>query len=84
MATARISLSGRVSDPAYPAWIARHAAKLGLRILATDSARNRIDVTASGPEELLHALALAASLGPESVLVERVAFGLDGAAGKGP
>lgn len=70
--TATIDLFGVVSAGDYPKWIRRHADKLGLTGLQLDQGERRMRVIATGPEEMLNALSLGCSLGPESVLVERV------------
>ncbi|WP_292063498.1 hypothetical protein [Marivita sp. XM-24bin2] len=68
--SARIHLTGHVESPDFPRWIARHAHKLGLDHVTTEQVPSGLQVTAVGAEEMLQALALGMSLGPESVLVE--------------
>lgn len=68
--SARIVLTGRVHSADFPRWIARHAHKLGLDEVRTRQVPSGLEVTAEGAEEMLQALALGVSLGPESVLVE--------------
>ncbi|MBM2320038.1 MULTISPECIES: acylphosphatase [Marivita] len=68
--SARIYLTGDVHSADFPQWIARHAHKLGLDHVTTQRVPSGLEVTAQGAEEMLQALALGASLGPESVLVE--------------
>lgn len=70
--SAQILLTGDVGHRDFPKWIARHARKLGLVDVATRRVASGLLVTAQGAEEMLQALALGASLGPESVLVETV------------
>lgn len=70
--SARIHLTGHVQSADFPAWIARHAHKLGLDHVTTRQVPSGLEVTAEGAEEMLQALALGVSLGPESVLVETV------------
>lgn len=72
--SATLQIFGRVDAPDFPEWIARHAAKLGLRDVKTAFAENRLEVYAAGDGEMLNALALACALGPRSVLVDRVDF----------
>lgn len=72
---ATISLFGDVSAPDFPSWILRHAHKLGVRS-AVRFADNCVKVTATGPDVMLEALALGCSLGPATVLVDRVEFEL--------
>ncbi len=68
--SACISLTGHVQSADFPVWIARHAHKLGLDHVTTQQVASGLEVTAEGAEEMLQALALGVSLGPESVLVE--------------
>jgi hypothetical protein len=71
-ATEQFAILGDVGAPVFAIWIARHAARLGLqgRVLAQTSAR--VDLQISGPVELLDAMALACSLGPQEVWVDRI------------
>lgn len=71
-AQARILLTGDVHSADFPAWIDRHAHKLGLDRVTTERVEDGLQVRASGAEEMLQALALGVSLGPESVLVDTV------------
>ena len=74
---ARILLTGDVHSADFPPWIARHAHKLGLVRVTTERVEAGLEVTASGAEEMLQALALGVSLGPESVLVDTVTLTTD-------
>jgi acylphosphatase len=78
LTSATIHLTGDVQSADFPLWIARHAQKLGLTLLSSTFADNYMEVRAQGAEEMLHALALGASLGPESVLVDNVQITTDG------
>ena len=69
---ASIQVFGRVTAPDFPDWITRHACKLGLRRISTSLHTDYLDVGATGQDEMLNALALACSLGPQSALVDRV------------
>ena len=71
---ASIQVFGRVTAPDFPDWITRHACKLGLRRISTSLHADYLDVRATGQDEMLNALALACSLGPQSALVDRVIF----------
>ncbi len=70
---ATINLFGDVFAPDFPDWILRHAHKLGLDGAVT-LRDDCLQVTATGPDVMLEALALGCSLGPESVLVGRTEF----------
>jgi len=70
---ATISLFGDVFASDFPDWILRHAQKLGVRG-AVERFDDRLKVTASGHNVMLEALALGCSLGPASVMVERIEF----------
>ena len=70
---ATITLFGDVFAPDFPDWILRHADKLGL-CGAVTHLNDCLQVTAAGPDVMLEALALGCSLGPASVMVERMEF----------
>jgi acylphosphatase len=78
LTSATIHLSGKVESADFPPWIARHAQKLGLKLLSSTVSDGCLEVRAQGAEEMLHALALGASLGPESVLVDNVEITTEG------
>ncbi|WP_426033924.1 acylphosphatase [Cypionkella sp. TWP1-2-1b2] len=63
---------GDVGAPIFAAWIARHARRLGLRgaILSHDA--GRVELVVTGLPDLLDAMALGCSLGPQEVWVERI------------
>lgn len=69
---ATIHLTGDVHSSDFPGWIAHHAHKLGLSGIATKHVQSGLEISARGAEEMLHALALGASLGPQSVLVDTI------------
>lgn len=70
--TATILIFGDVQAPDFPAWIERHARKLGLQAVTADTVETGLKVVATGPDEMLQALALGCSLGTASVLVDHV------------
>ena len=70
--TATIHVFGNIVALDFPIWILNHAKKLGLHDVKTLRHHNCIEVLAAGPEEMLDALALGCSLGPTTVLVERI------------
>lgn len=78
--SATILLSGDVASTDFPVWIARYAHKLGLIELTLTTVPAGLSISAQGPYEMLWALALGASLGPESVLVEKMTFTTDAGA----
>lgn len=63
---------GNVGAPIFATWIARHARRLGLRgaILRHDA--GRVEMVVTGLPDLLDAMALGCSLGPQEVWVERI------------
>jgi acylphosphatase len=66
------ALCGQVGSGVFPVWIRRHARRLGLglRLLGQNAAR--LEMIVSGPPDLLDAMALACSLGPQEVWVDQV------------
>lgn len=70
--SAKITLTGDVRAASFPAWIRQHAARLGLAGVQTLATGTSLEVTAQGAEEMIQALALGASLGPQDVLVDEV------------
>lgn len=71
---ATIRIYGQVQAADFPDWIARHARKLGLIGVVTSQASGCVTVQATGAQDMLGALALGCSLGPATVLVERVDY----------
>jgi acylphosphatase len=71
-ATRRLQILGDVGPADFRTWTLRHARRLGLRCSIVAHGPDCLEVLASGPDELLEALALGCSLGPQSVLVDRV------------
>lgn len=71
-ATQRFAIRGQVGAASFAPWITRHAARLGLggRILGQTS--SCIEVILTGPPDLLDAMAVACSLGPQEVWVDEV------------
>ena len=63
---------GDVGAPIFATWIARHARRLGLRgaILRHDA--GQVEMVVTGLQDLLDAMALGCSLGPQEVWVERI------------
>jgi acylphosphatase len=65
-------IKGQVGAAGFPTWISRHLGRLGLegRVLAQSCTSVRVIV--AGPAELLDAMALACSLGPQDVWVDEI------------
>ena len=70
--TRRLRLFGNVGSADFRSWTLRHAGRLGLRCRVVSHGADCLEVLASGPGELIEALALGCSLGPQSVMVDRV------------
>jgi acylphosphatase len=75
--SATIHLTGDVQSADFPKWIIRHAHKLGIVEVYTQLVPSGLEVKAVGAEEMLQALAIGASLGPSSVLVETATISTD-------
>jgi hypothetical protein len=71
--TVTIHVFGRIMARDFPIWILCHAKKLGLENITTHYLPDCLQVSAVGSEEMLDALALGCSLGPATVMVERIA-----------
>jgi acylphosphatase len=65
-------IKGKVGATGFPAWILRHAARLGLVGRVLRQSHTRLDVIVAGPADLLDAMALACSLGPQEVWVDEI------------
>ncbi len=63
---------GDVGAPVFALWIARHARRLGLRGMILRHDPTRLDLSVTGQPDLLDAMALGCSLGPQEVLVDRI------------
>jgi acylphosphatase len=72
--TAEILIFGDVTATDFPSWISRHSHKLGLHTVTTTYQNDCLKVQATGPDEMLTALAVGCSLGPATVLIDRVVF----------
>ena len=70
--TEHMALGGQVGSAVFPVWIARHAGRLGLRMRFLGQSAALVEMVVTGPPELLDALALACSLGPQEVWVDQV------------
>ncbi len=63
---------GDVGAPIFARWIARHARRLGLRGAILHHDAGRIEMVITGLPDLLDAMALGCSLGPQEVWVEGI------------
>ncbi len=68
----RLRILGSVGPADFPAWALRHARRLGLGCAIVSHRDDCLELLASGPDALIEALALGCSLGPQSVMVDRV------------
>jgi acylphosphatase len=68
----RLRILGDVGAADFRSWTLRHAARLGLGCAVVAHRADCLEVSATGPGELVEALALGCSLGPRSVMVDRV------------
>ena len=68
----QFEIFGDVGAPVFATWIVRHARRLGLRGAVLAQGPGRIDLVATGQVDLLDALALGCSLGPQEVWVDRI------------
>lgn len=72
--TIAFRLRGQVDGCALVPWMARHAQKLGVRFDVTHQEQGLIQIEATGADEMTRAFALACSLGPRDVFVDRLEF----------
>jgi hypothetical protein len=71
-ASEHFALCGQVGSAVFPVWISRHAGRLGLGLQFLGQNAARLEMIVSGPPDLLDAMALACSLGPQEVWVDQV------------
>jgi len=65
-------LFGRVGAADFPAWMQKHSAKLGIEFEIRQRRPHLVSVEATGAMEMLNAFALACSLGPQSVCIDKL------------
>ena len=70
--TEHIAFSGQVGSAVFPLWITRHAARLGLELRFVAHSAAQLKMILTGPPDLLDAMVLACSLGPQEVWVDQV------------
>ena len=63
---------GEVGAVQFPGWIMAHAHKLGLTGGILSQSDQCVEMCFSGPPDLLDALAVGCSLGPQQVWVDRI------------
>lgn len=67
-----IQLFGEVESPHFMPWIIDYAKKLGIKIKRDFCEKNQLTLHVIGEREMLVCLSIACSLGPKSVLVNKV------------
>lgn len=72
MAVERFTIEGDLGAQSFLPWIARHIQRLGLRGAPLRRADGTVEITLSGPEDLIDAMELGVSLGPIDVWVEAI------------
>lgn len=70
--TQRFAIRGQVGAASFLPWITRHAARLGLCGQILGQSETCVDLILSGPPDLLDAMALGCSLGPQEVWVDDI------------
>lgn len=70
--TEHFAIRGRVGAAGFAPWIIRHAARLGLCGQILTHSETSLEVIMTGPPDLLDAMALACSLGPQEVWVDEI------------
>lgn len=73
MAVERFIIEGDLKAESFLPWIVRHMQRLGLRGVPVRRADGQVEITLSGPADLIDAMELGVSLGPIDVWVEAIA-----------
>ncbi|MES2817104.1 MAG: acylphosphatase [Pseudomonadota bacterium] len=73
MAVERFTIEGDLEAESFLPWIVRHVQRLGLRGVPVRRADGQVEITLSGPADLIDAMELGVSLGPIDVWVEAIA-----------
>lgn len=73
MAVERFTIKGDLEAESFLPWIVRHMQRLGLRGVPVRCANGQVELTLSGPTDLIDAMELGVSLGPIDVWVEVIA-----------
>ena len=70
MAVERFTIEGDLEAESFLPWIVRHMERLGLRGVPLRRADGQVEITLSGPDDLIDAMELGVSLGPIDVWVD--------------
>jgi acylphosphatase len=73
LAVERFTIEGDLEAESFLPWILRHIERLGLRGVPLRRADGQVEITLSGPDDLIDAMELGVSLGPIDVWVEAIA-----------
>lgn len=73
MAVEQFTIEGDLEAESFLPWIVRHMQRLGLRGVPVRCANGQVEITLSGPTDLIDAMELGVSLGPINVWVEAIA-----------
>lgn len=73
MAVERFTIEGDLEAESFLPWIVRHMHRLGLRGAPVRCANGQVEITLSGPTDLIDAMEMGISLGPIDVWVEAIA-----------
>lgn len=72
LAVERFIIAGDLAADSFLPWIERHLRRLGLHGTPLRRADGQVEITLSGPPDLIDAMELGVSLGPIDVWVETV------------
>lgn len=72
MAVEQFTIAGDLAADSFLPWVVRHMQRLGLRGLPVRRADGTVEITLSGPAELIDAMEMGVSLGPIDVWVETI------------
>jgi len=73
LAVERFTIEGDLEAESFLPWIVRHMQRLGLCGVPVRCANGQVEITLSGPTDLIDAMELGVSLGPIDVWVEAIA-----------
>jgi acylphosphatase len=72
LAVEQFIIAGDLMADSFLPWIVRHMQRLGLRGVPLRRADGQVEITLSGPPDLIDAMELGVSLGPIDVWVEAI------------